>query len=298
MMQPSKGTDPQGRMKSSRAEDIGRQPRGRKGNTMKQYYITSNVNDRNEFAKTLADGEEFRIWFTTGVVRNYDGNGNLISVEQVKVPDPDEVEYIDPTTEKIMTVQFSFGSVVTLSVTIHEGITLDESLCIRGGGDIERYRNDSGEWVECSERDYSEVLQHLTDLRDRTDAADIVATVSEKVSGQNARSAWSKGVKAYAEELLEELKEAVEGGYVDADDLCNRRLFECALLNGASDWRQYSEGGCSLIYDRDIAERLCTASELKRTDNGLKDPNPRENWIACQGRALYQAANLILSVAF
>ena len=36
------------------------------------------------------------------------------------------------------------------------------------------------------------------------------------------------------------------------------------LLNGASDWNQYSWGGCSLIYNSDIAERVCSPSKLKR----------------------------------
>lgn len=68
------------------------------------------------------------------------------------------------------------------------------------------------------------------------------------------------------------------------------------MLNGAADWSQYSEGGCALIYNGDIARRLCTPSELRKTDNGRKDPNARESWIDCQSRALYQAARLIESV--
>ena len=94
------------------------------------------------------------------------------------------------------------------------------------------------------------------------------------------------------------LAEAVEGGYVDESDLSNRRLFEKAMLNGAGSWEQFSEGGCSLCYDGQIAERLCAPWELRKTDNGRKDPNPRENWIAVQTRALYQAAHLILAAAF
>ena len=65
------------------------------------------------------------------------------------------------------------------------------------------------------------------------------------------------------------------------------------LLNGASDWSQYSWGGCSLIYDGDIAERLCTPSELKKTRNGERRPNSREDWLDVQARALYQASNSI-----
>lgn len=129
-------------------------------------------------------------------------------------------------------------------------------------------------------------------------AEQIVTAVTEKVEQTKPRSAWDRGVKAYAEDLLEELAEAVAGGWIDAGDLCNRHLFERAMLNGASDWKQYSEGGCAFCYDGQIAKRLCAPWELRKTDNGRKDPNPRENWIDVQSRALYQAANLILSAAF
>lgn len=129
-------------------------------------------------------------------------------------------------------------------------------------------------------------------------AEEIVDAVEQKVEQTKTRSAWERGVKAYAEDLVDELREAVKGGYVDADELGNRRLFEEAMLNGAADWKQYSEGGCSLCYDGQIAERLCAPWELKKTDNGRKDPNPRERWIDVQSRALFQAAQLILRVAF
>ena len=103
------------------------------------------------------------------------------------------------------------------------------------------------------------------------------------------RSAWSRAVHAYAVELVESL---------DADsDLSNETLLRKALLNGADDWQQYSEGGCALVYNADIAERLCSLSELKRCKGGERNPNSRENWIECQTRALTQAANLVLGAA-
>ena len=103
------------------------------------------------------------------------------------------------------------------------------------------------------------------------------------------RSAWSRAVHTYAWELVESLD--------DSADLSNEALLRKALLNGAGDWQQYSEGGCSLVYDADIAERLCSPSELKRVRGGKRNPNSRENWIECQTRALTQAANLVLGAA-
>ena len=99
------------------------------------------------------------------------------------------------------------------------------------------------------------------------------------------RSSWSRAVHAYAVELVESLAES--------DDLSNERLLSKALLNGASDWQQYSEGGCAVIYNTDIAERLCSPSELKRCKGGERQPNSRENWIECQARALSQASALV-----
>ncbi|MBQ5401078.1 MAG: hypothetical protein IIU15_07695, partial [Treponema sp.] len=67
---------------------------------MKNYYITSNVNDRNATAKTLANGEKFNVWFTPGTVRHYDEQGDLICTESATMPE--DVECIDPTAEEIV----------------------------------------------------------------------------------------------------------------------------------------------------------------------------------------------------
>ena len=99
------------------------------------------------------------------------------------------------------------------------------------------------------------------------------------------RSAWSRGVKAYAVELVEALD--------DGTDLANEVMLQKALLNGAGSWREYSEGGCALCYDADIAERVCSPSELRRTKWGMRAPNGRENWIEVQARALWQAHKVV-----
>lgn len=96
------------------------------------------------------------------------------------------------------------------------------------------------------------------------------------------KSAWSRGVDEYADELREYLRE-------------NKLApTEKNLLNGAQDWKQYSYGGNSLIYDEDIARRLSSPSELKRTKNGQLRPNKNEQWLDTQARALYQASRKII----
>lgn len=119
--------------------------------------------------------------------------------------------------------------------------------------------------------------------------------IKQAIAARNDRSAWDKGVDVYALEMLDELAENIAGGYVSADVLEDRAACRKTLLNGARDWKQYSEGGAALIYDGDIAARLCTPSELKRTRNGEKNPNARESWLDVQARALRCAAGRILS---
>lgn len=98
------------------------------------------------------------------------------------------------------------------------------------------------------------------------------------------RSAWDRGVNAYALDLLADLAD-------------NSPITKETLLNGADNWNQYSWGGCSLIYNTDIAERVCTPSELKKCKDGEYRPNSREEWLDVQARALSQAATLILRLA-
>lgn len=98
------------------------------------------------------------------------------------------------------------------------------------------------------------------------------------------KSAWQRGVMMYVGMLLDGIETSAP-------------LTEEALLNGARNWREYSWGGSALIYDQDIAHFLCTPYELRRTKNGLRRPNRREEWLDVQARALYQASRLLLEAA-
>lgn len=122
---------------------------------------------------------------------------------------------------------------------------------------------------------------------------EIINKAYELINEKKARSAWERGVREYAGELLEDLDEAIRGGWFEAEDLAAPELVRKALLNGAADWSMFSWGGSSLIYDGDIAERLCCPSELKKTRNGERRPNAREEWLDTQARALGQAARKV-----
>ena len=99
------------------------------------------------------------------------------------------------------------------------------------------------------------------------------------------KSAWTKGLEVYAAELTEFL---AENGLPTTEE---------NMLNGAKDWKEYSYGGCALVYDHEIAERLCSPSELKKTRGGESNPNSRESWLDVQARALFQASRIVLRAA-
>lgn len=67
-------------------------------------------------------------------------------------------------------------------------------------------------------------------------------------------------------------------------------------LNGAESWKEYSYGACSLICDSDIAERLCTPSELKRKDGGRLQPGRDKTWLEIQELALNTANKRIRNI--
>ena len=108
--------------------------------------------------------------------------------------------------------------------------------------------------------------------------------IIEQLKNYKSVSCWDKGVNKYALELIEDLFD----NYPDFEYECREDL-KVKLLNGADDFHQFSWGGCSLIYDFEICERLATPSEKKRTKNGDKHPNANEHWLDVQARALFQA---------
>lgn len=122
-------------------------------------------------------------------------------------------------------------------------------------------------------------------------------TMIETLENKKTRSAWDRGVKAYAIDMLNELSENIADGWYN--EPTNRKELETALLNGAKDWKQYSWGGCAFCYDGQIVETLCTESEKKRYYAGkLNKPNSRETWLDCQARALYQAFLMVCEIYF
>jgi hypothetical protein len=101
-----------------------------------------------------------------------------------------------------------------------------------------------------------------------------------------ARSHWDKALQTYAIEILSALPP-------DTELPSTRSQLDVTLLNGARSWQQYSESGCSLVADVDIAERLLTPSQFRRWQ-----PDSSPDPIKVQTRALHQAADLIYGAKF
>lgn len=129
-----------------------------------------------------------------------------------------------------------------------------------------------------------------------------IKELNEKICAENPRSCWEKGVKSYAIEILENLT-------VDNCHIGENTVFESVKLSDLLNhvdaenlgiWKTcnaVSWGGNFEIYDTEIARRLCTPSELKKTRNGEKAPNSKEQWLDVQTRAIFQAVNMIYRTA-
>ena len=99
-------------------------------------------------------------------------------------------------------------------------------------------------------------------------------------------SAYKRGIKKYTDELLDNLEEKSQ--YYERLPKNEKELEEW-LLKGARNWGDYSWRGYSLIYDCQIAERLCTPSEFRKKDGGRLAPSRYKTWFDEQSEALCYA---------
>jgi len=105
------------------------------------------------------------------------------------------------------------------------------------------------------------------------------------------RSKWEYGVFLYKLELayklfnnLEYFKQDEKENYPESV-FANKQTLKAHILNGAKDFKHYSEGGCSLVFWDEIASRLATETEKKKYANKLYENSVSE----IQPRALSQA---------
>lgn len=163
-----------------------------------------------------------------------------------------------------------------------------------GSADYYAVRMDNGELIyqwgdDLKQRNEQTTTAQTESKEEKKEMTTLERIAADMKSYYTDRSAWGRGVATIAADLLGEYANNY-GKNAAAPTMAD-------LLNGADNWSQYSWGGCYLVYDADIAELLCTPSELKRTRNGERRPNGREEWLDVQARALNQAARRIINSA-
>lgn len=98
--------------------------------------------------------------------------------------------------------------------------------------------------------------QYLSDLR--TYISD-----TERKRGQ-----WNKATAYYADLLLDSYIEICKW-YADRNEVIPALSLDI-VLSGTSGWRQYSYGGCALVYDGDIAKVVFTPAQFAKWEQGRK----------------------------
>lgn len=105
---------------------------------------------------------------------------------------------------------------------------------------------------------------------------------AEKLS-KSERSYWSRGVASLILDYGEDVLGEHDGEIISARD------FYKLWNRGADSLRDAVYGGYFDIWNYDITKRLCTPSELKKSNEGMRSPNKRESWLDVEIKAMYQA---------
>lgn len=109
------------------------------------------------------------------------------------------------------------------------------------------------------------------------------------VRSQETNTQYKKAVRLYALELLGKLREAIKDENVDDAVFQSENIFEKEIHFGASDFIQYSFGGCSLCYNEEIKKRLYTEKEILRYGDKMTSDFLLQRQAAC----LVEAKNMI-----
>lgn len=118
-----------------------------------------------------------------------------------------------------------------------------------------------------------------------------IQAIREAIEARKERSAWGRGVKAYALDILASFDDWRKWNEENGEELPT--IDERTALNGAKNWSVWAYGGSGLVYNAYIAERLCTPSELRKLDGGAKVPTGADTWCDIEARAAWQAWRMI-----
>lgn len=84
---------------------------------------------------------------------------------------------------------------------------------------------------------------------------------------KHARGTYQKAIYQYAFELVDNIADDYITTAEELEHLERITNLKERALNGASDWNQYSWGGCSLCNNYDILSRLFCPSIVKKYEN-------------------------------
>ena len=107
---------------------------------------------------------------------------------------------------------------------------------------------------------------------------------------ERKRGQWNKATAYYAYFLLDSYIEICKW-HADQNEAIPPLSLDL-VLNGASGWRQYSYGGCALVYDGDIAKVVFTPAQFAKWEQGRKVT--AEPLLDIQARALADACKLVM----
>lgn len=98
--------------------------------------------------------------------------------------------------------------------------------------------------------------------------------IKKELEARKDRSAWGRGVNAYALELLEELRE--RAAYEGRDPKPGKECREW-MLNGAQNWSAYSWGGSALIYNGDMPKDFAPRPSSRKPATANADRTAGKN---------------------
>lgn len=111
-----------------------------------------------------------------------------------------------------------------------------------------------------------------------------IQAVANEVNNTTTRSAWSKGVKAYALDILANFEEWRKWNEENGESV--PELDERTALNGADNWQHWAAGASGLAESYAILCRLCPPSEIKKGVRNI-------DWLEVEARAARQAWRMI-----
>ena len=110
--------------------------------------------------------------------------------------------------------------------------------------------------------------------------------IIEELKSYQYGSIWDNGVKAYAIDILQNVRDAIKYHGEEPESI---EELEEVMLDGASSWREYSYAGNALVYNGEIKSRLFNGRDEL-------NPYPDDSLLDVQTYALEEASNMVKDI--